>query len=330
MRRMMKRNLIITSILALMIPLAAVAQNGAGEIHAEFLYEVSAPGNEEGLLRPSQVLYDLLGEEYYIADTGNDRVIILDHNGLFEYEFSAVDRMRAPQDVAVDSDGKFYVLGSSNSGKTICVFDYNGDFLHRFEFNGGPDRESIDIGNIVIDLNDRMFILDFKGKRILAYGVNGDFISEFPILENLKEKIRQEQVFGNLYTNGDLLYIPAPAIGSIYCYEKTGKFVRMIGHKGGAYGELSFPVAVSLDSHGNIFVLDKHRHTIVYYDSNIKVLGEIGGRGVSPGWFYHPQSMIVDSQDRVFVAQVFQHKVQVFQINHSTEPAIAQEIQKIH
>ena len=326
MQQVMKRNLIITSIAALIIPLAVVAQNGASEIQSEFLYEVDAPGNEEGLLRPNQVRYDLHGEEYYIADTGNDRVVILDHNGLFEYEFSAVDQMRAPKDIAVDSDGKIYVLGSSNSGKIICVFDYNGEFLHPFEFKGGPDRESIEVDNIVIDPQDRMYLLDFKGKRILAYDMSGDFISEFSILENLKEKIRQEQVFGNLYINGDLLYIPAPMIGSIYCYETSGKYVRMIGHKGGAYGELSFPVAVSLDSRGNIFILDKHRHTIIYYDSNGKVLGEIGGRGVSSGWFYHPQSMIVDSQDRIFVTQIFQNKVQVFQINDNTGPAIAQEI----
>jgi sugar lactone lactonase YvrE len=290
------------------------AQNDTDRIPAKFLFNLGGINHESGLLRPVQIRFDSRNQEFYIADTGNDRIVILNKDGQQVFDFPVSPALHSPIDVAVDSNGRIYVLGSSLEGKPVQVFDYNGRYLRPFEFQGSPGERPSDLKNIVIDSDNHLFVLDEEGKRILSFSVNGDFRYEFPILEQLDKKLREEEVLGNLSLYGDTFYIPASSIGSIYCYSKKGSFVRMLGNKGGAFGELSFPISVSEDAVRNIFVLDKHRHTVICYDRTGKVIGEFGGRGISDGWFYYPISMIIDSMNRIWVAQVFQNSVQAFSL----------------
>ena len=127
---------------------------------------------------------------------------------------------------------------------------------------------------------------------------------DFPVLTDLKEKVRREQVLGSLSLQGDQLLLPAPMIGSVYCYDKQGTLVKTVGMSGGGYGELAFPIAVSTDIQGNVLVLDKHRHTVVSYDGAGKVNGEFGGMGSGPGWFYHPIFLLADARNRKIGAAI--------------------------
>ena len=296
------------------MPSVIFAQIDPDRIPAKYLFSVGGTSSEQSLLRPEQIRFDSRNREFYIADTGNDRIVILNNNGQPVFDFPVSPALHSPIDMAVDSDGRIYVLGSSTEGKSIQVFDYNGRHLRPFEFQGSPSVQPSDIKNITIDSDNHLFVLDEDGKRILSFSSNGELRYEFPILEQLDKKSREEEVLGNLSLYGDMFYIPASSIGSIYCYNKKGSFLRMIGNKGGAFGELSFPVAVSEDEARNIFVLDKHRHTVISFDGTGKVRGEFGGRGISAGWFYYPISMVIDSMNRMWVAQVFQNSVQAFSL----------------
>ena len=313
-------------ILACVIPPTVFAQSGGSALHAEYLFDVKVLGREQGLLRPQQIRYDRNHHEYYVADTGNDRIVILDENGLNEFEFSAKDIFHAPIDVAVSSDGKIFVLGSLTGGKCIQVFDYNGDYLYPFTIAGNPDDSAIDVVSLAIDEQDVIYILDNHQQKVLICDLSGRLLSDIQLFREMDPKEREEQALGNLYLSDDHIYVPAPMVGSVYCYSKDGSFIKMIGQKGGAYGELSFPVAISKDSKGNYLVLDKHRYTIVGYDNQGIPIGEFGGKGVRPGWFYHPNSMVIDTSNRIWITQVFLNRIQVLQITPPSESHMAQEL----
>jgi len=323
---MIAKSLKIANITIGLLCATVIAQGDPGRVSAGYLFDVKVLGSELGMLRPQQVRYDARHQEYYVADTGNDRIVILDENGLSEFELSANDVFHVPIDVAVLSNGEILVLGSMPGGKSIQVFDYDGDYLHPFPMHSGPAATEMDITSMAADAADLMYLLDSNGQRILIYDANGEFLSQISLFDELTEKDRGEQVLGNLSVVGDLIYVPAPMIGSVYCYKKDGTFVKMIGQKGGTYGELSFPIAVSQDSKGNMLVLDKHRHSIVAYDSQGKPIGEIGGKGMGSGWFYHPISMVIDSRDRIWVAQVFQNRIQVLQLSGPDGSKIAEHL----
>jgi hypothetical protein len=215
------------------------------------------------------------------------------------------------------------VLCFSVDSSPIQVFDYNGDYLHPFKINGGPQADSIGVASLAIDEQDRMYLADEMGVRILCCNLSGDYVSGFSILDGLKDKVRREQMLGAIHLDGDLIYVSTPMIGSVYCYNKQGTLVKMVGRNGGGYGELAFPTAVSTDVQGNVLVLDKHRHMVISYDSTGKVNGEFGGLGRNPGWFYHPTAMLVDTRNRVWVAQGFRNLLQVLQLPLPEETAPA-------
>jgi DNA-binding beta-propeller fold protein YncE len=322
----MKKRFLTALILAFIVQSTVFAQSGGGALHARYLFDVKVLGRAQGLLRPQQIRYDRSHQEFYIADTGNDRIVILDENGLNEFEFTAKNIFHAPIDIAVSSDGKIYVLGSLVGGRCIQVFDYNGDYLYPFVLTGNPDAAAIDMVSLAIDEQDVVYILDNHQQQVLICDLTGHFLSEIQLFADMNSKDRGEQALGNLYVSDDQICVPAPMIGSVYCYKKDGSFVKMIGQKGGAYGELSFPVAISKDSQGNYLVLDKHRYTIVEYDDGGMPIGEFGGKGIGPGWFYHPISMIIDSSDRIWVAQIFLNRIQVLQLAPPGESNVAQEL----
>jgi hypothetical protein len=61
-------------------------------------------------------------------------------------------------------------------------------------------------------------------------------------------------------------------------------------------------------------VLDKHRYTVVCFDSGGKFKGEFGGKGSSPGWFYHPTSIAANDGNSVFIGQIYLNRVQMCHI----------------
>jgi DNA-binding beta-propeller fold protein YncE len=302
--------------------LSVFGQDEDTRIPAKFMFSLGSDGSAVGLLQPQAVRYDRRHQEFFVADMGHDRVVILNSQGRFTFDFRNQDVMRSPSDVAVDSLGRIYVLAYSLAGKGLLKFDYNGDYLGVFEFHGGPDTSSFNLSSISLDSQDRLFLADNLGLRVLSYDLAGNFISAFSIFNDLNAEGREEQVLGNLTVSGDSLYLPVPMMGCVYCFDKMGNMVKTYGYTGGGYGQLSFPIAAGLDQQGNVLVLDKHRHTIVSYNSTGIVNGEIGGMGLGPGWFYHPLSLLVDTQNRVWVAQGFNNLVQVLQLPVPQAPAL--------
>jgi DNA-binding beta-propeller fold protein YncE len=309
---------------ALLFSSAASGQEAYTRIPAKFLFALGGEGTALNLEQPLKVRPDRRRQEFYLTDTGHNRIIILNSQGNYLFDFADREKLQAPCDLGVDIQGRIYVLCTPVEGHPLQVFDYNGDYLNSFAFHGGPSLDSVSFNSFVIDDQEQMFLADEKGGRILSYDLSGDYKMEFPLFSGLNEKLRREQVLGAIYEDGSLIYVPAPMLGSVYCYDKLGALVKVVGRTGGGYGELAFPISVSTDIQGNVLVLDKHRHTVISFDSTGNVNGEIGGMGSGPGWFYHPIFLSTDSRNRIWVVQGFNNLVQVLQLPGEEEVAPAQ------
>jgi DNA-binding beta-propeller fold protein YncE len=283
-------------------------------VPAEFVRELTLPGMMDHFLRPSAIYIDPHFHEVFIADPGHNRIVVLDADGTYRFEFPGADRFASPLDVDVDSEGYIYVLGSTSGGRRLFWFDFDGAYLGEIPIQPVNEEDRHDIRSVAVGDDDTLYLLDVEGDQVLSCTREGNPKPLVRLLQNLDEEIRLEQTFGTLRTRANRIYVPVPTIGSIYVYSTEGEFVRMIGRKGSNVGTLNFPVDIAVTADGLILVLDKNRFNVGCFDSKGKFLGEFGGKGARHGWFYHPSLLAVDQDNLVYVGQVFKNMVQICRI----------------
>ena len=296
------------------VTVAQEAERQPRAVPAEYLRDLSLPGSQNHFLRPSAIHVDKRFDEIFVADPGNNRIVIFDENGVYRHEFRGRGHFSTPWDLTVDSEGFIYVLATAREGRRLLRFDFDGTFVRSLPLPEEMDGLPVDFRSVVLDDRDRLYLLDQAGMRVCVYDREGTLLDTFGILGSMESDLLAEQIVGRMRIKSDRLFVPAPAVGSIYVYDLSGNHLRTIGHKGSTVGQLNFPVDVALTDDGLVLILDKHRFNVVCFNMEGDFYGEFGGKGISPGWFYHPSLLAVDEDDQVYVGQIFKNKVQVCRI----------------
>jgi len=82
-------------------------------------------------------------------------------------------------------------------------------------------------------------------------------------------------------------------IGRISVFDKTGKFLRVIGKTGTGPGEFRTPHALAFDSQGRLVVADRHNHRIQVLTKSGKFIREYDGFGRTSG-------LAIDNNDVIY------------------------------
>lgn len=306
-------NIFFVSLFALTSSLCAQA----GEllaVAAIVVHELNYPGSANGIVRPEGIFVNREFGEVYVTDPGNGRVVVFDTSGLYKFEFSGNEVFGDPTEVAVDSDGFIYVLGSSRTGKGIYLFDYDGLYIKQLELTGLPTGQTCDINHLTIDESNNLYIVDAKHAIVFSFDTKGVFRQQFPVLTDLSEKLRRESSYGVPQINGANFYLPVSTSGAVLVYDLNGALVREIGMQGTDVGTLNYPVGVAITAERIVLVLDRHRFNVVCFSEDGTFLGEFGGLGLYPGWFYYPSALAVDMLGRSYITQVYQNRIQVCEL----------------
>jgi sugar lactone lactonase YvrE len=84
----------------------------------------------------------------------------------------------------------------------------------------------------------------------------------------------------------------------------------IIGGLGTGPAEMQNPMGVTLDSDGNIFVVDSDRAMVQKFDARGTLLGVHAAFGGEPGQFNQPSDLAVDAEGNVYVADTWNHRIQ--------------------
>lgn len=189
------------------------------------------------------------GERIYVADTGNNRIVVLDADGKFIREFGSLGvakplqgsartwdpgELSYPTDVAVDEDGHVYVADFYND--SISVFTAEGKFLRRL-----PDPYAI------------------AGKG--GSGADGGGIAVTAVT------VRDGLVY-------------ATDTYQIFVFTTKGEFVRQFGKPGTGPSDLDHPGGIAVDTSGRIYVSDSNHNRVIAFTPDGKTIW-VSGRPVS-------------------------------------------------
>ena len=237
---------------------AAIAEENAYDITLALSY----PAGDKSAPQPTCLYVDSHTGDIFVTDASNSRIAIYDSQRRFNFEFSTRDRVSSPRQVAVDSQGRIFVLGDTRQ-HTLAVFDYNGEFLNYVDLMADGNR--VEPEGFGLDSKDNLYVLKTLPARVFAYNSSGELQREFPILLEADEETQAAQVIGTFTIIGDEMILPMPIIGQVARVGLDGKLIRIFGVPGGGPTELSFPAACARTVNGEFAVLDKHRHFILFF-----------------------------------------------------------------
>ena len=197
----------------------------------------TAGGSNSNFSLPEALAIDPRSGAIYITDTGNNRVVKLSHEFEFIKEWGGIGtgegQFDHPHGIDLDSMGNVYV--NEIIGR-IQKFDSNGKFITQWGKEGKGEREfAPHLEHLVVDSENFVWQVDGEEKsRLFKYDSNGKFITRLgsgPCI--IKDEIKTDKI----KMKGDL---PCD-------------------------GRLNAPETVTVDSSGNVYVVDRGNQRIVVY-----------------------------------------------------------------
>jgi hypothetical protein len=104
-------------------------------------------------------------------------------------------------------------------------------------------------------------------------------------------------------------------------FDRSGSFQYAVGKIGDSSGAMFRPKAVSVDSEGDLYVVDALWGVVQVFNRQGELLYYFGSRGTHAAEFQLPAGLFIDHSDRVFVVDSFNRRVQVFQYVGPKKPA---------
>ena len=250
----------------------------------------------------------------YVAEPLVKAVTVLDgsRGKLFRFGLRAPHTLERPQAIALDSDGRVYVLDSGL--QRVMVFDSLGLFQFAIDVKTGftnpvavaasPDGQTIyvvDRGDLAND-DHKVVAFTPDGKEKFRIGARGQEDGKFNI-----------PLAATVSSNGTLL-VADSGNARIQAFDENGKFKFSFGGFGAELGRFSRPRAIATDSAGNIYVADAGFNNVQIFNAKGELLMPLGRLSQEPGPGHYSLigSIALDEADRLFITDNLFRKIDVF------------------
>ena len=90
------------------------------------------------------------------------------------------------------------------------------------------------------------------------------------------------------------------------------ELVGQFGGFGTDDGQLTWPTSLAIDSHGNVYVADEHRHDVQVFGPDHEFVRSWGGYGSGPGQLDRPSGLAVDTDGNILVVDHLNNRIQKF------------------
>jgi len=240
-----------------------------------------------------------------------------------------------PTSVGLDFDNNIYVLDSGT--ERVQTFDPDGNFIYEFDISNTNKKNKVELYDIAVDKNFRIFISD----------INNDTIAVYEIVGSLSRpgEIKEINYSGALESKGGEKRLSDVEAGSIFSfvsgnpqgtYKVTEKNIDSIEtekidqigtteFKYSSYGsqrvyinvQFNHPAGIATDKLGNILVADSYSESIMKFNYFNTLDFSFGSFGNGIKQFNNPIDTAVDNEMNIYVVDAGNNRVQKFDYNGS-------------
>ena len=226
---------------------------------------------------------------------------------VFDFTGQGAGGLSLPSDVAVNADGRAYVVDGGNH--RVVAFDKNGKYLFAFGQKGSAAGQFRDPVGIGIDGRGRLYVADKGNHRIQIFGPEGSFQGAFAVTE-AGHAVRPIDVAPD--PTGSRIYVTGNNNHRVMEFTANGTPVRAWGEQGEATGQFRFPASIHVGPSGGVFVVDVLNSRAQGFNSEGTWMVQVGTWGILPGQLFRPKGLAVDAKGRIFIGDSYMDVIQIF------------------
>jgi len=256
----------------------------------------------------------------YVADSGNNRVVVLDSTGKFLRTFgtegNAPGQFKGPWGISVDKQGNVYVADTWNH--RIEKFDANGKFVKAwggFADTGGKATGQPGLfwgpRSIAMDADGNLYVTDTGNKRIQKFDRDGNFLGQWGGFGIEKGQFNEPVGIAISSQTGDI-FVADTWNHRVQRFDKDFNFIAEWPVHGWEGESVNNKPYIAVDSHDNVYVTDPEGYRVIAFDHAGNVKAVLGKFGSDAGSFNLPIGIAVDGQDNLYVSDSLNSRVMKF------------------
>ncbi len=258
------------------------------------------------LRRPQSGMVDSTGR-IFVTDVGGGSIFVFDEmQGKLEVwdRFTHDKSFLQPIGITEGEGGNILVVDAEYG--MVIELTAAGKFVRTF--GGGSFKRPTGIARDPV--SGRIFVADTHAHHIKVFNSVGELLDVWGSKGEQPGQFNSP-VYLSLYN--DLLYVTDTLNARIQVMNMSGDVQQVFGQRGVWIGNLVRPKGVSLDSDGNIYIVESYYDHLLVYNQQGELLLPIGGAGKNAGRFFLPTGTWSDSRDRIYVADMMNGRVSIFQ-----------------
>jgi DNA-binding beta-propeller fold protein YncE len=285
--------LILGMVIALM-PVAASAASAPSPWQWQMSLSIEKTG--DSMYMPSAIGFDPESERYYVVDTGRNRLVSFDRDGKMLRAFTANDRLKAPFDMVRLDNGQLWVVEKGRNSLTLIDIA-----ARKVQPNTIKDRGRLVFPDRIAVAGGKIHVLDRASGMVLRLGSD----------------LSVEQRFGCSDCKAGLADFVLHE-GSVLALDSLDKKIFRFNADGSIAEEIDlgaeadFPVSLTVGPSGFIYVLDRHRNSVLAYSENGSFRYSFLSSGQAPGQVYFARQLRFDPWGRLCVVDEGNGRVEVF------------------
>ncbi len=218
------------------------------------------------------------------------------------------DSAAMPADVAL-ADGDIFVLDTNNN--RILELDGKGSLLQVLDAQKDP-RLALQIPMAIDAHKDELYVANSGAGNVIVLDPKGSVDRVIaPEAPAAGHPLRPIGIA--VAANGDI-YLSDPDNHRVLHLDSDGRLLSTLGSGKRDSGEYGFntPGGLSLDTEGNLYVVDMLNYAVKKYSPSGEFLLAVGEAGDTEGAFSRPKAVTVDASGRIFVSDTLLVAVQAF------------------
>ena len=281
----------------------------------QVLYMSDGNGPTETFSSPQGIFFDASRNECYIADTGNNKVVVCDAKGMATFEFKhfvTVDGERVlgePKHIVVDAQGNIYL--TDNKATYLDILDFRGKDVARVEVPNDDCGEYHRFDYLAIAPDQTVYAsFSCKYRRVAVIG------EDFEIARIIDLKYDDDErvcITGLAVDKNNNIYVTDPcAMEMVQKFNAKGKFLRGFGVHDRGKQNFSFPSGIVVCDNGEMWIADTIRQVVTRFSADGEFAGMTGGKGYGAGAFLYPSGLSSDGLSKLFVVERGGNRYQCF------------------